>query len=93
MPIMWTVRTQRYVMMTEDRPTGTVNVCFDQNVDTTDAVKLNLLVLVLPPVTHSNEVFPTRIIFLISLSENSVRVQSLSQPAAFVGFDPRIVVN
>jgi hypothetical protein len=51
-----------------------VNVCLDQNVNATNAVKLNLHVLVIPPVAHSNEVFPTRIIFLVSLGENSVRI-------------------
>lgn len=33
-----------------------MNICLDHNVDTTDAVKLNLLILVVAPVTNPGHV-------------------------------------
>jgi hypothetical protein len=73
--------------------TGTVNIGLDENVDTTNAVKLDLLILVLSPVTHADQVCAASVVLLVTFSQNSVGVQSLAQAAALVGFDPRVVVD
>lgn len=61
-----------------------MNFGLDEDVDATNAVKLNLLILVLPPVTHANQVGTASVVLLITLSQNSVGVQALAQTAAFV---------
>jgi hypothetical protein len=73
--------------------TGTVNVSLDEDVDTTNAVKLDLLVLVLAPVTHANQVCAASVVLLVAFGQDGVGVQSLAQTACLVGFDPRVVVD
>lgn len=73
--------------------TGTVNISLDEDVDTTNAVKLNLLILVLSPVTHADQVCAASVVLLVAFSQNSVGVQSFAQAAALVGFDPGVVVD
>ena len=73
--------------------TGTVNVSLDEDVDTTNAVKLDLLVLVLAPVTHANQVCAASVVLLVAFGQDGVGVQGLAQTAGLVGFDPRIVVD
>lgn len=46
--------------------TRSVNVCLDENVHTTDAIKLNLLILVVTPIAHSGHVGAASIILLVT---------------------------
>lgn len=73
--------------------TCAVHIGLDEDVDATNAVKLHLLVLVLPPVSHADQVCAAGVVFLVTLGENGVRVQGLLQAAGLVRLDPRIVVN
>jgi hypothetical protein len=73
--------------------TGTVDIGLDQNVDTTNAIQLNFLVLVLSPVTHANEISAASVVLLVSFGQDDVRIQGLAQTASLVGLDPRVVVN
>lgn len=73
--------------------TGTVNVSLDEDVDTTNAVQLDLFVLVLAPVAHANQVCAAGVVLLIAFGEDGVGVQSLAQTAGLVGFNPRVVIN
>lgn len=52
-----------------------MNISLDDNVHTTNSIKLNLLVLVLPPVTHADQICPAGVIFLVALRQDNVRVQ------------------
>lgn len=70
-----------------------MNVGLDEDVDTTNSIKLHLLVLVLSPVTHADQVLPTSVVLLVAFSQDGIGVQSLAQAAGLVGFDPRVVVD
>ena len=70
-----------------------MNIGLDEDVDTTNAIKLHLLVLVLSPVTHADQICPASVVFLVALGQNGVRRQGLAQATGLVGFDPRVVVN
>lgn len=52
-----------------------MNISLDDNVHATNPIKLDLLVLVLPPVTHADQVSPASVVLLITFCQNSVRVQ------------------
>lgn len=70
-----------------------MDISLDDNVHTTNAIELNLFILVISPVTHGGEVGPAGGVFLVAFRQNRVGVQSRPQPAALVGLDPGIVVN
>lgn len=70
-----------------------MDISLDNNVHTTNSIKLNLFVLVLSPVAHADEVRPTRVILLVAFRQNDVGVQVRPQPAALVGLDPGVVVD
>lgn len=70
-----------------------MDISLDQDVDSANSVKFNLFVLVIPPVAHGHEVLSPGVILLITLGQNSIRIQRLSQPPAFFGLDPGVVVN
>lgn len=70
-----------------------MDISLDDNVHTTNAIELNLFILVISPVTHGGEVGPAGGVFLVAFCQNRVGVKSRPQPAALVGLDPRIVVN
>lgn len=70
-----------------------MDIGLDENVHATNSVKLNLLVLVLSPVTHADHVGAAGIVFLVTFSQNGVGVQGLTQAATLVRFDPRVVID
>lgn len=43
-----------------------MNVRFNQYVDSSDAVKLDLVIFVVSPVAHFGKIFPVRIEFLVA---------------------------
>jgi hypothetical protein len=43
-----------------------MDIGLDQNVDTTNAVELDLLILVLPPVTHLSHVGTSSVVLLVT---------------------------
>lgn len=70
-----------------------MNIGLDDNINTTNTVELNFYILVVPPVTHSNEILTTGVVFLVTFRQNCVRVQRRAKSTCLVGFNPRIVVN
>lgn len=70
-----------------------MNIGLDENVDTTNTIKLNLLILVLSPIAHADQVGSTSVVLLVTLGKDSVGVESLTQAAGLVGFDPGVVVD
>jgi len=70
-----------------------VDIRLDEDVDSTDSVKLNLLILVLPPVSQLDKVGAASVIFLVSFSQNRILVKGFPEFATLVGLDPRVVVN
>merc|ERR1711964_534805 len=70
-----------------------MNICFDEDVDTADAVQLDLLVLIIPPITHAGHVFSTRVVLLVAFSQDNVFIERGGQSSAFIGLDPRVVVE
>lgn len=72
---------------------GSVDIGLDEDVDTTDTIELNLLVLVLAPVTHADQVGTASVILLVTFGEDSVGVESGTKAAGLVRVDPRVVVD
>lgn len=70
-----------------------MNVGLDENVDTTNAVQLNLFILVFSPVTHANHVLSASVILLVALGQDSIGVEGLAESSSLVGFDPGVVVD
>jgi hypothetical protein len=52
--------------------TGTVNIRFDENIDTTNTIELDLLIWVLVAVSHQSHVLALGVVLCIALGENSV---------------------
>lgn len=73
--------------------TGTMYVCFDNDIDTSDTIQFHLFILVFAPITKGNEVFPSGVEFLVSLNENRVFVQAISELECLLRFNPRIIVD
>jgi len=61
-----------------------VHISLDEDVDATNAVKLHLLVLVLAPVTHANQVCAAGVILLIAFGQDDIRVKGLLQAHGLV---------
>lgn len=55
-----------------------MNIGFDDDVDTTDSIQLEFLVLVFPPVTFSSHVAASGVEFSVSLDDDSIFVQGRS---------------
>lgn len=70
-----------------------MNFSFDEDIDPSNPVKLNLLVFVLSPVAHSRHVGSASIVLFITLGQDNVFVESGSQSSAFIRLDPGIVVE
>lgn len=51
-----------------------MDICFDEDVDPADAVELDLLVLVVSPITHTGHVFSAGIVFFVAFSQYHVFV-------------------
>jgi hypothetical protein len=43
-----------------------VDISFDHDIDTTDAIKLDFIVLVIPPVAHSSHVLAVGLVFFVA---------------------------
>jgi ABC-type molybdate transport system permease subunit len=70
-----------------------VDISLDEDVDTTNSVELHLLVLVLAPVTHANQVSTTGVVLLVAFGQNGVGGKSRTQAATTVRFNPGVVVD
>ena len=73
--------------------TTSMYISFDDDVHTSNAVKRDLYVLVVPPVAHLRHVRAVRLVFLVPLGENDVFVEGVGELAAGVGFLPGVVVE
>lgn len=73
--------------------TGTVDIGLDNDIDASDTIQFHLLVLVFPPIAKGNKVFSSRVEFLVSLHEDGVFIQGISELKCFFRFDPRIIVD
>lgn len=75
------------------RLTTSVYISLDQNADTSNAIQLNLLVLVVSPVTQFGHVFAASIVFFVAFCKDCILVEAIGKSSAFVRLDPRIVVE
>lgn len=73
--------------------TGPVNVGLDEDVDATNAVKLDLLVLVLPPVTHADQICAAGVVLLVAFGEDGIGVKGGTEAAGLLGVNPRVVID
>lgn len=53
----------------QSKHTRAVNVGLDKDVDTANAVELNLFVLVVSPVTHAGHVCPPSVVLLVAYGD------------------------
>lgn len=65
-----------------------MNVCLDQNVDTTNTIQLNLNIFVFAPIPHLTHVFAPSVEFLVAFDNDCVLRQAVRELSAFVGLDP-----
>lgn len=72
---------------------GSVNVGLDEDVDATNAVKLNLFILVLAPVTHADQICAAGIVLLVTFSEDDIGVEGCTEALGLLGVDPGVVVD
>src|SRR5579859_154746 len=73
--------------------TRSVHIRFDENVDPTNSVQVNLFVLVVSPIAHSGHVSSACVILLIALREDYIFVEASRQPPTLVRLNPRIVIK
>lgn len=57
--------------------TRPVNISLHKDVDTTDAIKLNLLVLVISPVAHFGHVLPSSVVLVVSFESRRISYRTL----------------
>lgn len=70
-----------------------MNVRFDNDVDTANAVKWYLFVLVISPIAHLCHVFTTSLVLFVTLRKDDVFIETVGEFETLCGFLPRIVVN
>ena len=70
-----------------------MDVRLDDDVDTTDTIKLYLHIFVVSPVSLADKIRATGVVFGVPFRQDRVWVKFLAQSSALVRFDPGIVVN
>ena len=70
-----------------------MNICFDNDVDATNTIKIDLFVFVVSPIAHSCHVLSASIVLFVALGKDNIFIQARSQSATFIGLDPGIVIE
>lgn len=65
-----------------------MHIALDEDVNASNAIQADLLVLVLPPVALAGHVFSPSVVLLVALSQDDVFVEGGGQSATFVAFNP-----
>lgn len=75
------------------RHTTSVHISLDQYAYAPDTIEFDLLILVVPPVTHLGHISAASIVFFIAFCEHCILIQARGKFSAFVRLNPRIVVE
>lgn len=73
MPVHVSFRSFEQMRLSHTRP---MYIRFHKDIDPANSVKIDLLVLVFPPVAHKSHVFSTSIVLFVAFSKNNVLVQA-----------------
>lgn len=73
--------------------TSPMHIRFDNDINTSNTVELDLLVLVCAPVAHSCHVCAAGFVFFVAFGEDDVFVEGGCELETALGFDPGVVVD
>ena len=73
--------------------TRSMNITFHENIDTSNSIQLNLLIFIVPPVTHFRHISPPRVILFVTFCKDDVFIEACCQSAPLLRFNPRVIVK
>ena len=68
-------------------------VRLDNDINATDTIERNLLVVVIPPIAHSRHVCPSGFVLFVAFGEHDVFVEGGGKAQTLFGFLPGVVVD